>query len=123
MVLALADVAYRLSSPDITMKISGGQYLNKDRGIRLDLIRQFVNVEVGIYAMKTINGATAGFNFALPIPPGKILQGKKARFRTTDEYRWEYYYTRGFQIGERYRTGYQLDQKLRQYHINYLNGQ
>ncbi|WP_229254299.1 YjbH domain-containing protein [Dyadobacter sp. NIV53] len=121
--LLLADAAYRLSRPDITIKLSGGQYLHKDRGVRLDLVRQFTNVEVGVYAMKTINGATAGFNFAIPIPPGKIFQGKKARFRTTDEFRWEYFYTRGFKIGERYRTGYQLDQKLRQYHTQYLNGQ
>jgi hypothetical protein len=82
------------------------------------LIRQFTNVEVGLYLMKT--------TMALPrvsiIPPGKILQGKKFRFRTTDEFRWEYNYTRGFRIGERYRTGYQLDQKLRQYHVDYLTG-
>ncbi|ACT94564.1 hypothetical protein [Dyadobacter fermentans] len=73
--------------------------------------------------MKTNNGTTAGFNFAIPIPPGKIAQGRKVRFRTTDEFRWEYSYTRGFRIGERYRTGYQLDQKLRQYHTDYLNRQ
>ncbi|GLU52705.1 hypothetical protein Dfri01_21660 [Dyadobacter frigoris] len=118
-----ADVAYRLNRPDVTLKLSGGQYLWKDRGARVDLIRQFTNVEIGVYAMKTTNGSTAGFNFTIPIPPGKILQGRNARLRTTDQFRAEYSYTRGFQIGERYRTGYQLDQKLRQYHTNYLNSQ
>ncbi|MCF0055150.1 YjbH domain-containing protein [Dyadobacter sp. CY356] len=118
-----ADVAYRLNRPDVTLKLSGGQYLWKDRGARVDLIRQFTNVEIGVYAMKTTNGATAGFNFAIPIPPGKLLQGRNARLRTTDQFRWEYSYTRGFKIGERYRTGYQLDQKLRQYHTTYLNSQ
>ncbi|SEI40297.1 Exopolysaccharide biosynthesis protein YbjH [Dyadobacter koreensis] len=121
--LAIADISYRLNRPDVTLKLSGGQYLWKDRGVRFEFIRQFTNVEIGLYAMKTKNGSTAGFNFAIPIPPGKIIQGAKARFRTTDEFRWEYSYTRGFQIGERYRTGYQLDQKLRQYHVNYLNSQ
>ncbi|WP_353717302.1 YjbH domain-containing protein [Dyadobacter sp. 676] len=121
--LLIADVAYRLPQPDVTLKLSGGRYLAGDEGGRLDLIRQFTNVEVGLYVMKTNNGTTAGFNFAVPIPPGKIAQGKKLRFRTTDEFRWEYSYTRGFRIGERYRTGYQLDQKLRQYHTDYLNRQ
>lgn len=121
--LIVADAAYRISRPDVTLKLSGGRYLAGDEGGRLDLIRQFTNVEVGLYVMKTNNGTTAGFNFAVPIPPGKIAQGKKIRFRTTDEFRWEYSYTRGFRIGERYRTGYQLDQKLRQYHIDYLNRQ
>jgi len=70
-----------------------------------------------------IYNSTLGFNFAVPIPPGKIFQGKNARLRTTDEFRWEYTYTRGYKIGERYRVGYQLDQKLRQYHQDYLNTQ
>lgn len=121
--LLLADVAYRLSEPDLTFRLSGGRYLAGDNGARVDFIRQFANVEAGLYIMKTGNGTTAGFNFAIPIPPGKILQGKHVRLRTTDEFRWEYSYTRGFRIGERYRTGYQLDQKLRQYHVNYLNRQ
>lgn len=121
--LLVADAAYRLPRPELTLKLSGGRYLAGDEGGRFDLIRQFTNVEVGLYVMKTNNGTTAGFNFAVPIPPGKIAQGKKVRLRTTDEFRWEYSYTRGFRIGERYRTGYQLDQKLRQYHTNYLNRQ
>lgn len=114
--LLLADVAYRLPYHNVTMQLSGGRYLAGDNGARLDLIRQFTNVEVGLYIMKTSYGTTAGFNFAVPIPPGKIIQGKKARLRTNDEFRWEYAYTRGYRIGERYRTGYQLDQKLRQYY-------
>lgn len=121
--LLVADAAYRLSRPDVTLKLSGGRYLAGDEGARFDLIRQFTNAEVGLYVMKTNNGTTAGFNFAVPIPPGKIAQGKRVRLRTTDEFRWEYSYTRGFRIGERYRTGYQLDQKLRQYHTDYLNRQ
>jgi hypothetical protein len=121
--LLVADAAYRLSRPDLTLKLSGGRYLAGDEGGRLELIRQFTNAEVGLYVMKTNNGTTAGFNFAVPIPPGKIAQGKRVRLRTTDEFRWEYSYTRGFRIGERYRTGYQLDQKLRQYHTDYLNRQ
>ena len=121
--LLLGDVAYRLDKHNITLKLSGGQFLWKDRGARFEMIRQFTNMEVGVYATKTVNGSTVGFNFAIPIPPGKILQGNNARLRTTDEFKWEYTYTRGYNIGERYRVGYQLDQKLRQYHQAYLNSQ
>ncbi len=121
--LLLADASYRFKAPDLTVKVSGGQFLWKDKGVRLEMIRQFTNVELGVYAVKTQNGATLGFNLAVPIPPGKLIQGKHARLRTTDEFRWEYTYTRGYQIGERYRVGYQLDQKLRQFHRDYLNKQ
>jgi len=121
--LLLADVAYRFKGPDITVKVSGGQFLWSDKGARFDLVRQFTNVELGVYATKTQNGSTVGFNFAVPIPPGKIAQGRQARLRSTDEFRWEYTYTRGYRIGERYRLRYQLDQKLRQYHQDYFNNQ
>ncbi|GGB92678.1 YjbH domain-containing protein [Dyadobacter sediminis] len=121
--LLIADAAYRFAGPDLTLKVSGGHYLAGDTGARLEVLRQFTNVEIGFYAMTTTNGSTIGFNFAIPVPPGKLLQGKQARLRTTDEFRWEYTYTRGYRIGERYRTGYQLDQKLRQYHRDYLNRQ
>jgi hypothetical protein len=80
-------------------------------------------VEVALYATKTGNGATVGFNLAVPIPPGKIVQGRYLRLRTTEEFRWEYTYTRGYRIGERYRLGYQLDERLRQYHRGYLSNQ
>jgi hypothetical protein len=122
-VMALGNVAYRFANPDLTVKLSGGQFLYNDRGVRMDFVRQFTNVEVGLFATKSGNGSTIGFNFAIPIWPGKLLQGDRVRLRTTDVYNFEYNYTRGYQIGERYRVGYQLDQKLRQYHRNYLNRQ
>jgi len=121
--LLLANVAYRWPALDLTMKLSGGQYLARDRGGRVDMVRQFTNVEIGLYATKTGNGATLGFNLAVPIPPGKIAQGDRVRLRTSEEFRWEYTYTRGYNIGERYRLGYQLDERLRQYHRSYLNNQ
>lgn len=121
--LVLGNIAYRWRAHDLTIKASGGQFLADDRGVRMDMIRQFTNVEIALYATKTKNGATLGFNFAVPIPPGKIVQGPRARLRTSEEFRWEYTYTRGYNIGERYRLGYQLDERLRQYHRGYLSNQ
>ncbi len=121
--LLLADVAYRIPTRDVTLKLSGGQYMYQDRGVRFDFIRQMGSVEVGFYAAKTVNGGTGGFNFAIPIPPGRIAQTQRVRLRTTDEFRWEYAYSRGYNIGNRYRVGYQLDALLRQYHGSYIKNQ
>ena len=121
--MLLADVAYRIDPQNITVKLAGGQYLYRDRGIRLDVLRQFSDVEVGFYIMKTGNGSTAGFNFAIPIPPGRIAQTKQFRLRSTEEFRWEYNYSRGYDIGTRYKVGTQLDALLRQYHHGYLTNQ
>ncbi|PRY44180.1 exopolysaccharide biosynthesis protein YbjH [Spirosoma oryzae] len=121
--IVLADVAYRIPSRDVTIKLSGGQYMYQDRGARLDVIRQMGNVEVGFFAVKTGDGTTGGFNFAIPIPPGRIAQTNRVRLRTTEEFRWEYAYTRGYSIATRYRVGYQLDALLRQYQQHYLQNQ
>lgn len=122
-VLVLADVAYRLKAPDVSVKVSGGQYMYNDRGVRLDLIRQFTNVEIGVYAMKTRHGSTAGFNFAIPIPPGRIVQSQRVRLRSSEEFRWEYSYNAVGNVGVRYRVGVPLDALLRQYHSGYLTNQ
>ena len=121
--LALADVEYRFQKIDLLLKATAGQFLYGDKGVRFDFIRQFTNVEIGLFAVATQNGSTAGFNFAIPIPPGKIVQTRGFRLRTGEEFRWEYLYAGGFKIAERYQTGYQLDQRLRQYHQWYLNRQ
>lgn len=122
-VMVLADVAYRFPRQDVTLKASGGQFLFNDQGVRFDLIRQLGNVEVGFYATKTGNGGTGGFSFAIPIPPGRIVQTPHVRVRSSEEFRWEYAYSRGYNIGTRYRLGYQLDALLRQYHHSYLQNQ
>jgi len=121
--LALVDVEYRFQKLDLLLKATAGQFMYGDKGLRFDFIRQYSNIEIGLFAVGTQNGATAGFNFAVPIPPGKIIQTKKFQFRTGQEFRWEYLYAGGYRIGERYQTGYQLDQRLRQYHVGYLNRQ
>ncbi|GAA4459005.1 hypothetical protein GCM10023189_32100 [Nibrella saemangeumensis] len=121
--LLLADVAYRVMSRDITIKLSGGQYLYQNRGIRLDFIRQFTNVEIGLFVSKMSDGTNAGFNFAVPIPPGRIAQTQRARIRTTEEFRWEYAYSQGNNMQLLYRVGNQLDALLRQYHHGYLRNQ
>ncbi len=121
--LLLADVAWRIPTRDVTLKLMGGQFLYQDRGLRAEFIRQFPDVEVGLYVMKTGNGSTGGFNFAIPIPPGRLLQSRKARLRTSEEFRWEYSYSRGYRIGTRYRVGTPLDALLRQYHRDYLRNQ
>ncbi|GHB63036.1 hypothetical protein GCM10007390_16090 [Persicitalea jodogahamensis] len=121
--LLLGNAAYRFNDLDFTVKLTGGRYLDGDVGARLDLVRQFPNVEVALFAIQTSNGGTIGFNFAVPIPPGKILRAGPARLRTSEEFRWEYAYARGYGIGNRYRLGYQLDERLRQYNASYLRNQ
>lgn len=120
----VGDVAYRINARDVTLKLSAGQFLYGDQGGRFDLIRQFTSVEVGVYVSKTSRGSTAGFNFAIPIPPGRIVQGNRVRLRSSEEFRWEYTYNgSGANVAYRPKSGNQLDVLLRQYHSGYLTNQ
>ena len=121
--MLFADVAYRLPVYALTLKLSGGQYLEQARGVRLELIRQFASVEVGFFATKIAGSSTAGFNFAIPIWPGRIIQNRQFRLRTTEEFRWEYNYNGTPNVGAPYRVGTRLDALLRQYHQTYLRDQ
>lgn len=121
--MLFADVAYRLPIHALTLKLQAGQYLDQERGVRLDLIRQFTNVEIGFFVTKLPVSSTLGFNFAIPVPPGRVVQGKRVRLRTSEEFRWEYNYNGTANVGSPYRLGTRLDALLRQYHRDYLRSQ
>jgi hypothetical protein len=119
----LADVSYRIAKWDMLCKLTAGQFMYKDKGLRFDLVRQFSTVDIGFFVIKTGNGSNLGFNFSIPLFSDAILKTRNARLRFANEFKYEYNYTRGYQIGERFRTGYSLEEKLRQYHHDYWQSQ
>ena len=118
-VMVLANVNYRFYKTNTLLKLSGGQFLYNDRGARIELMRQFTKADIGLFGVMSGNGATVGVHLAFGIPPGPILEGERTRIRTTEEFRWEYTYARGYSIGERFRVGYRLEERLALYHKNY----
>ena len=112
----VGDVEYRLPPfPKVTAKISAGQFLYGDRGVRFDLIRQWGSVDVSFYASTSDLGRNAGFQFIVPIFPGNILRTKKMEFRTTEEYPWDYNYSQ-IKVTRNYRLSVpRLSDVVRQY--------
>ncbi|AWV98036.1 YjbH domain-containing protein [Arcticibacterium luteifluviistationis] len=121
--LALANLAYRFPKNDLTINLMAGQFLYNDKGARIELIRQYSKAEIGLFGSFTENGATIGVNLAIKIPPSGSLESKNIRLRTMEDFKWEYVYSRGFKIGERFRSHYKLDQKLRQFHRSFWNNE
>ncbi|AWW32594.1 hypothetical protein DN752_21940 [Echinicola strongylocentroti] len=121
--MLIADVEYRTPIEDVSLKLSGGQFLYKDRGARLDVIKQFGNVDIGVFGALSKAGNTIGFQFAFPLYPGKILRGKKLELRTTEEFRWEYNYHNENSIVQGFRTGIpKLTDITRQYNGRFIRG-
>ncbi len=117
----ILDLEYRLPVENLSVRLSGGQFLFRDCGVRGDLIKQFGTVEVGFHAALTQSGSTAGFQVAFPLFPGKVLRGKKVELRTTEEFRWEYTYNNEDVVARKYRLGTpRLVDQLRQYNSLFI---
>lgn len=115
------DMEYRLPFENLSVRLSGGQFLFADRGVRGDLIKQFAALEVGFHAAFTQAGMTAGFQVAFPLFPGKILRSKKLELRTTEEFRWEYTYNNEALVARKYWLGTpRLADQLRQYNSMFV---
>jgi hypothetical protein len=122
--IALVDAEYRWRAFDLTFKLTLGQFIGADRGARLDFIKQYGDVDIGLFLAKSINGTSAGFQFAFPLFPGKIARGKRWEIRTTEEFRWEYNYTHAHPIGRTYRLGMpRLSDQLRQFNSSFIQNQ
>lgn len=117
----VADTEWRTGIQNTSLKLSAGQFLYEDKGVRLDLIKQFAQAEIGLYASRTDIGTTGGFQFAFSLFPGSILCGKKLELRTTEEYRYEYTYNNEQPVAASYRLGMpRLSNVLRNYHQDWV---
>ena len=122
--ILLLDLEYRWNQTDLTFRLSGGQFIGLDRGLRGDLIRQYGGIDIGLFAAKTINGISGGFQFAFPLFPGKIVRGKHWELRTTEAFRWEYNYSHAAPIGRTFRLGMpRLSDQLRQFNASFIQSQ
>ncbi|GHA46160.1 hypothetical protein GCM10007103_29060 [Salinimicrobium marinum] len=119
--LAIADVEYRLPMENLSVQLSAGQFLFEDRGARLDLIKQFGTVDLGLHVASTEAGFSGGFQFAFSLWPGSFYRNKHVELRTTEEFRWEYSYNNEDPVARNFRLGMpRLPDLLRQYKEGFL---
>jgi len=117
-----ADAEYRLPFENLSLKLTVGQFLYKDKGLRFDIVKQYAAAEIGLFASSTDIGFTTGFQFAFSLFPGKLYQNKKLEVRTTEEFRWEYTYNNFEPVAHDFRLGMpRLSDVLRQYNQNFLS--
>ncbi|UJH89858.1 YjbH domain-containing protein [Antarcticibacterium sp. 1MA-6-2] len=117
----VTDVEFRPNFQNLSFKLSGGQFMFGDRGIRADMIKQFGTVDVGLHGGWSDLGTTAGFQIAFPLFPGKIYRNRHLEIRTTEEFRWEYNYNNEEPVTRSYRIGMpRISDVLRQYNSNLM---
>lgn len=120
MLTALLHADYRLAPFDLTLRATAGQFLQKERGWRVEVQRQFREVDIGFYVMNTELGTNGGFNFSVPIFPPKHWRAGALRVRTANYFPWEYQYKR-FDNPIFYDSGNSLNQFHQRLHPDHLN--
>lgn len=69
-----ASVRYYEPTYNLEMELTGERYIYGDYGGRVDLVRHFGEVSIGLFAMYSGGEANGGFSFSVPMP-------RKKRFR------------------------------------------
>lgn len=117
----LLSAEYRYQPYDLTGRLQFGNFLYNDLAVRFDILRQFGEINIGFFAIfsrpSEFNG---GFNFAIPLPPGKFLKFKYARIRQAKKFTWEYR-AKGFvKNGSNYKTGNELTEIMLDYNPKFF---
>ncbi|MFZ9982268.1 MAG: hypothetical protein ACO3FI_09580 [Cyclobacteriaceae bacterium] len=120
----IGDLEWRLPGfPMISARASAGRFLFGDKGLRMDLIRQWGMVDISFFASVTTAGENAGFQFIIPLFPGKVLRTRKAEVRTSEEFPWEYGFNNEEIVASRYRLSVpRLSEVVRQYNDRLWTG-
>jgi len=102
---ALVEAGWRDLRHGLTVSATAGAFLRDQQGIRLDIVRQFGEVDLGGFVMATAEGKNGGAVLRIPLGASKHLNPYALRLRVADAFRWEYRYYGFVPGGRRFRTG------------------
>lgn len=114
---------YRIEMYDLTIGISLGHYLQKDNSIRFDINREFGEIEIGFFAIRSLEGVTnGGFALTVPLFPSKYWNPSFLRLKVAENYSWSYVVKSNNNdlIGMRYNTGNRLNAFLEKLNPSFI---
>jgi len=120
------DAEARIPQYNMSIAASYGQYIYKDKGFRIDISRQFGEVDIGFFFTSTSNELLGklkggGFNFSVPIFPSEYAEPGLARVRTDDYFSWEYDYNNFVYFHQkRYNTGNNIKSFIKRLQPDYI---
>lgn len=107
------DITYRIPEYDLTLGLMAGKFLSNDNTIRFDIYREFGEIQVGFFAMRSTKGiSNGGFGFSIPLFPSKYWKPGLVRIRTTENLGYTYKVKIADMIGLKYDTGFGINNFL-----------
>ena len=107
---ALVEAGWRIAPYNVVLRTTAGMFLEHERGVRVDLFRQFGETEIGWFLLASEEGTNGGVTLRIPLLPSKHGAPASVRVRAADAYRWQYRYRGRTPGGRRYGTGNVLDE-------------
>lgn len=83
-----------------------GRYIYGDRGLRVDVTREFGEIRVGFFASRTDNVDNAGFCLSGPLFGRRYFRPSRLRIRPARSFQWQYRYRGLVDDNLMYDTGY-----------------
>jgi hypothetical protein len=114
---------YRQTKYDLTTRLTAGKYLYNDFAIRLDVSRQFKEVSIGFFVLKSDLGYNGGFNFIIPLSPRKQLKPSFFRINLARYFNYEYDATSVYPGAATLETNSDLDETMHHFNSGYLKKQ
>ncbi len=103
---------YRVTKYDLTLGLTAGKFLMGDESIRFDINREFGEIEIGFFAIRSRDGiSNGGINITIPLFPSHYWKPSFVRLRTNENFSWSYLVKTNTDqlIGLRYNTGNRLN--------------
>jgi hypothetical protein len=101
---ALVEAGWRDLRHGVSVTATAGAFLDDQQGIRLDVVRQFGEVDLGWFVVASEEGKNGGAVLRIPVGVPKHPHPGAARIRAADSFRWEYRYYGSVPGGRRFRT-------------------
>lgn len=106
-----AAFEYRISEYDLTLGISAGKFLMGDESFRFDINREFNEIEIGFFAIRSRDGiSNGGINISIPLFPSHYWKPAAVRLKSDENFYWSYLVKSDSDqlIGLKYNTGSRL---------------
>ena len=115
-----AGLTYRWNKADTDFSFHYGKFILSDIGYRVSVQRQFDEVFIGLFLVKTSVGDNLGFNFSAPMMGKKYMKPGRVRVRPADRFDLLYRYTAFNGAGLEYSTGENLMFEIKEYYPQIL---
>jgi len=122
LITGIMETGYQFPKYNLSLRGAYGKFLSRDKGFRFDLLQNFGEIGIGLFAFYTEVGKDGGIKLRIPMFPEKYLSAKRFRISTVRSLDFEWIY-KGLREGIQYETGQSIDEFMERHNPIYFKNQ